>query len=248
MKLYSRLKSFPPAHRDCYREKYEMLTQIRQTRKPNESLLWAPFWTSDTLLTIRFSRSRCVWVNLYGRAVNADNFSSDINYVFVLKFFKNTVNCPVFRPTIKSDIYRMPIAELLWQRPPLAAVFNYVQHCTHEIVIWNRWFFALLRHQMLYFRKLFSCQSHTFIIQHFGRFVNILMWTGSNFACFFWYESFIMPPSSRIHKVTILLTLEFETAMSVLLSKSKIAFMMAFFMLRNSLLSSSGISGSGLSW
>ena len=146
MKLYSRSKFVLPVHRDCFREKDEMLTQIRQTRKPNESLLWAPLWTPDALFATWFSCSCRVRVNLYSCAVNADNFGSDIDYIFVLKFFKNTVNCSVFRPTIKPDVYRMPIAILLWQRPPLAAVFNYIQQCAYEIIIWYRWFFALFRH------------------------------------------------------------------------------------------------------
>lgn len=145
-KLYCRSKFFLPAHRDYFPEKGEMLMHIRQTRKPNESLLRAPFWASDALLAAGFSCARCVWMHLYCCAVNADNFGSYIDDVASLKFFKDFVYRAVFRPTIKSDIDRVPIAIFLWQCPPLAAVFYNVQQRTHKIIIWYRWFFALYRH------------------------------------------------------------------------------------------------------
>ena len=132
MKLYFQSRFCPQARRDYFREKDETLTRIWQTRKPNESLSWAPFWTANTLLAAWPPCSCRVRVNLYGCAVNTDYFGSDIYYIFVLKSFKNTINRSIFWPTIKSDVYRMPIAELLWQCPPLAAVFNYVQHCTRN--------------------------------------------------------------------------------------------------------------------
>ena len=146
MKLYSRLKLCPQGNRDYSPKKDEMLMQIRQTRKPNESLLWVPFWASDTLLVTWLSYSRRIRVNFYSCTVNTDNLGSYINNIAVLKLFENLVYCSVFRSAIKSDINCVPITVFLWQCPSLAAVLYNVQQRTHKIIIRYRWFFALHRH------------------------------------------------------------------------------------------------------
>ena len=48
---------------------------------------------------------------------------------------KNPLHYTAFRPTAEFLVYRIPIPELLRQRPPLAAVFDHIQDCVYEVSV-----------------------------------------------------------------------------------------------------------------
>ena len=66
-------------------------------------------------------------MHLHRRAVQRYRLDLDTNDLLVLQFLEHAVQHAALTPAVHARIHRVPIAETLWQPPPLAALLGDVE-------------------------------------------------------------------------------------------------------------------------
>jgi len=88
-------------------------------------------------------------MHLDDRAVEADRFNADPHELLMLQLLERPIQHAGLRPAVDAGVDRVPVAEALGQRPPLAAVFRDVQDRVDDREVAERDVAALYRQERL---------------------------------------------------------------------------------------------------
>src|SRR5579863_7306477 len=99
-------------------------------------------------------------MNLDDRTVQTHCLDLDADELFTLQLGKEPIEYTGFGPAVHACVDRMPVAEALRQRTPLAAVLSHIEDGVDHVEVLVRDVAVLTRQVLLDASKLFSADFH----------------------------------------------------------------------------------------